>query len=93
MSFLRSERVLNPYLTQNNISKSPFYELLKTRLQKISYYVVHNKALSAPTNADTVIMDDYKHDIYYDEGTPMIKADKMLQNLTEMIKLEFLVSV
>ena len=55
--------------------------------------MVHNKALSAPTNADTVIMDNYRHDIYFDEGTPMLKVSKMIKNLNEMIALEFMVSV
>lgn len=93
MSFLRSERILNKYLTSNNIALSEYYDILKARLQKVSYLVAHNKNLAAPTNADTVIMDNYKHDIYVDEGTPFMKVHKMIANLTELIKLEVMASM
>lgn len=82
MSFLRSERILNTLLTENHIQSSPFFELFKANLMKLSYGVVHNKALATSTNADTVIMNEYEHDIYVDEGTPLMKMHKMLTSLT-----------
>jgi len=51
MSFLRTERILNQYLTNNDISKKQYYELLMVRLKKVSLYVGKNKLIAAPTNA------------------------------------------
>lgn len=90
MSFLRSERILNSFLSENHIKDSPFFELFKAKLMKVSYDVVHNKALATSTNSDTVIMNEYKHDIYVDEGTPFIKMHKMLASLTKLMELEIM---
>lgn len=90
MSFLRSERILNTLLTENHIQSSPFFELFKANLMKLSYGVVHNKALATSTNADTVIMNEYEHDIYVDEGTPLMKMHKMLTSLTQLMELEIM---
>lgn len=73
MSFLRCERILNPHLTHNNISQSPLFETFRVALAKASYHVVSGKLLAAPTNADTVIMDNYSHDIYFNDGATLVK--------------------
>ena len=36
------------------------------RLKKSAILVGKNKSISAPTNIETIIMDNYQHDIYVD---------------------------
>ena len=50
MSFLRTERILNQFLTKNDIGKKDYYELLMARLKKVSLFVGKNKLIAAPTN-------------------------------------------
>ena len=59
MSFLRTERILNQHLTSNDIKKKGYYPLLMSRLKKVSLLVGKNKLIAAPTNADTILMDNY----------------------------------
>lgn len=93
MSFLRSERILNPHLTHNNISQSPLFDIFRVALAKVSHHVVKGKLLSAPSSADTVIMDNYRHDIYVNEGIIMGRLEKMLVGLTELMTLEVMESI
>jgi fructose-1,6-bisphosphatase len=93
MSFLRCERILNPHLTHNNVSQSPLFDIFRAALAKASHHVVRGKLLSAPSNADTVIMDNYRHDIYVDEGIIMGRLEKMLVGLTELMTLEVVESI
>ena len=62
------------------------------KMRQISLLVGRSKYLTAPTNAETVIMDNYAHDIYVDEAAPLFKANKMLKNLRSIMKLELLTS-
>lgn len=52
-----------------------------TKLKKVSLLVVHNKKLATPTNADTVILDNYAYDIFVDEASPLTKVNQMISNL------------
>ena len=81
MSFLRAERMLNKYLAKNGLSESPVYDLLMTKLKKVSLLVSHNRKLASPTNADTVILDNYAHDVFVDEFSPSKKTTQMISNL------------
>jgi len=51
-----------------------------TKLKKVSVLVGNNKKLATPTNADTVILDNYSHDIFVDEASPLKKVMKMIWN-------------
>jgi histidine ammonia-lyase len=89
MSFLRAERILNKHLTSNRLAANKeHYELLMISLKKVSTLVAQNKLLAVPTNAETVIMDNYQHDIFVDEGSPICKLTRMLANLREIMKVE-----
>ena len=58
------------------------------RLKKVSLFVAKNKLIAAPTNAETVIMDNYQHDIFVDETTPINKVNQMINNITQLLQLE-----
>ena len=88
MSFLRAERLLNKFLTKNNLPQSPLYDLLMIRLKRASPLVGENKIIAFPTNAETIIMDNYKHDIYVDVATPLYKTTRMLRNVTHIMSVE-----
>lgn len=93
MSFLRSERKINPHLCHNNISKSPFIDLIRMALVKASHHVVNGKLLSGPTNADTVIMENYRHDIYFNDGVILGRLNKTINGLTELMGIEAIESI
>ena len=88
MSFLRTERILNRFLTANDIEKKGYCPLLMTKLKKNALLVGKNKLIAAPTNADTILMDNYQHDIYVDTATPLNKVNSIINNVTEIMKLE-----
>lgn len=58
--------MLNRFLTKNKIENSESYSLMLTKLKKVSVLVSLNRKMMGPTNADTVIMDNYAHDIFVD---------------------------
>ena len=62
------------------------------RLKKVSQLVARNKLTAAPTNADTIIMDNHSHDIFVDEGTPYNKTMTMIDNVAEIMRLELFVA-
>ena len=73
--------MLNKFLTKNNISSSTFYPLMSAKLKKLSTIVGNNKRQCNPTNAETVILDNYAHDIFADEASPLKKITIMIQNI------------
>lgn len=93
MSFLRTERMLNRFLTKNKIENSESYSLMLTKLKKVSVLVSLNRKMMGPTNADTVIMDNYSHDIFVDQGSPYTKIRELIDNLNELLKLELSVAI
>ena len=58
-----------------------------TRLKQLSLLVPRNKLLACPTSADTVIMDNYQHDIFTDPASLLIKADTMIGNIGQLMGL------
>jgi histidine ammonia-lyase len=93
MSFLRSERMLNRHLGKNNISKNHHFEYLHILLKKYSYFVAENKVLAIPGSIDTVLMQDYKHDLYVHEGTAHARLTALLKNLKYLCKLELMAAL
>jgi len=70
--------MLNLYLGGPKISNSENYDYLKIMNKKVSYLLNENKLLAAPTNTDTILMDNYKHDIFTFDGLLFRKANKMI---------------
>jgi hypothetical protein len=55
--------------------------LLLARLKKVSYLVAKNKLLAIPTGCDTIIMQNFSHDVFVDEGTPFSKVKQIVSNI------------
>jgi len=64
------------------------YHFLMQKLHQISYLVVENKLLACPSSADTIMLDNYLHDIFRNEGSMLSKLTLMLNNLRTMLTLE-----
>lgn len=73
--------MLNKFLTKNNISSSPFYPLMNAKLKKLSTIVANNKRQCNPTNAETVILDNYTHDVFVDEASSLKKITTINDNI------------
>ena len=84
--------MLNKFLTKNKVEGSPFYSLMLARMKKVSVLVSRNRKMMGSSNADTVIMDNYAHDIFVDEGSPYAKMTNLIANLKELMGLELLVA-
>jgi histidine ammonia-lyase len=93
MSFLRAERILNLHLGKNNIRSSPHFEYLRAQLRKASYLVPENKLLSSPSSADTILLQDYRHDIYVHEGSAHVRFTAMLANLRRILRVELMAAL
>jgi hypothetical protein len=80
MSFLRAERILNKHLGKNTIELNEHYEYLMANLKKVSYLVSENKLLAIPSNADTILMNNYIHDVYISEGNAFKRLITMMDS-------------
>jgi histidine ammonia-lyase len=85
--------MLNRYLGKNNITNNPHFEYLRILLKKYSYLVGENKILSIPSAIDTVLMHDYKHDLYVHEGTAHVRLTALFKNLKYLFKLELMTAL
>jgi histidine ammonia-lyase len=88
MSFLRAERMQNKQLGRNELQKSGKLGSLRAGLQRSSYKVSEDKLFTLPTNSDTVLMDDYKQDVFSHEGLVFRKLSKMMENTRSILELE-----
>lgn len=88
MSFLRAERMQNKKLGRNELQKSGKLGSLRAGLQRSNYKVSEDKLLTLPTNSDTVLMDDYKQDVFSHEGLLFRKLSKMVENTRSILEVE-----
>lgn len=49
-------------------------------LKKVSYLVSENKLLAIPSNADTILMNSYIHDVYVSEGNAFRRLNTMMDS-------------
>ncbi len=54
---------------------------MSAKLKKLSTIVGINKRQCNPTNAETVILENYAHDIFVDEASPLKKITTMIDNI------------
>ena len=49
-------------------------------LKKVSYLVSENKLSAFPSNADTILMNNYIHDVYISEGNSFKRLNTMMDS-------------
>lgn len=49
--------------------------------------------MAIPGSIDTVLMQDYKHDLYVHEGTAHARLTALLKNLKYLLKLELMAAL
>lgn len=47
-------------------------------LKKVSYLVSENKLSAIPSNTDTILMNNYIHDVYISEGNSFKRLNAMM---------------
>jgi histidine ammonia-lyase len=93
MSFLRSERLLNKYLNKSDIANNQHFSYLMILLKKNSYLVCENKQLAISSSADTILLNNYTHDVYANEGSSYKRLLALLQNTKRIVKLELMAAL
>jgi histidine ammonia-lyase len=88
MSFLRAERMLNLHTRGSKIKNNENYDYLTIVNKKVSYLLNENKLLASPTNTDTILMDNFRHDIFTFDGLLFRKASKMIENVKSILQME-----
>jgi histidine ammonia-lyase len=70
MSHLRSERILNKYLGKNNVTRESCgsYEAMSVLMQKTIHLISNNRLICAPSNADTMNIENYQMDIFFTQS-------------------------
>jgi len=54
---------------------------MNAKLKKLSTIVANNKRQCNPTNAETVILDNYTHDVFVDEASSLKKITTINDNI------------
>ena len=52
-----------------------------------------NKLLGIPSSTDTILMQEYQHDVYVHEGTAHTRLTTILLNLKYLFKLEVMAAL